>query len=92
MSSDAASVPRVTAADLHLRDAVVQELEVRDVKHVVNRISVARAAPDLNRLLTALTRNAAVPEGAIGVEVSRRRGHAHGRGSVLARPRGGRAR
>ena len=70
MSSDTASVPRVTAADLHLRDAVVQELEVRDVKHVVNRISVARAAPDLNRLLTALTRNAAVPEGAISVEVS----------------------
>ena len=35
-----------------------------------NRISVVRAAPDLNRLLAALTRNTGVPEGAIGVEIS----------------------
>ena len=51
MSSDAASVPRVTAVDLHLRDAVVQELGAREaaeravargpgVGQVDNRITV----------------------------------------------------
>ena len=43
---------------------------VRGVRRVANRISVPQAAPDLNRLLAALTRNADVPSDAIGIEIA----------------------
>ena len=43
---------------------------MRGVKRVANRISVPQAAPDLNRLLAALTRNADVPSDAIGIEIA----------------------
>ena len=58
--------------DTHHRKLAAERAakRVRGVKRVANRISVPQAAPDLNRLLAALTRNADVPSDAIGIEIA----------------------
>jgi len=43
---------------------------VHGVRNVVNRVGVVRAAPELNRLVAAITRNAEVPRDVVGVEVA----------------------